>query len=137
VTTAAAALLTVIALPATAAAAQTPVCRDVKVPVTLVPGTPADQTIYGQLCSPAGGPSKVLQVLVHGVTYDHHYWDLPGFGGRYSYVRYMAAAGYSTLAIDRIGSGRSSHPPGALITAVSNADVLHQAPEESWRRGQP
>lgn len=122
----AAALLAFVVVSPTAAADPDPVCRDVEVPVSLVGGLPADQMIYGQLCDPRQGPSRTLQILLHGVTYDHHYWDMPGFGGRYSYVRYMAEAGYSTLALDRIGSGRSSHPLGTLITAVSNADVVHQ-----------
>lgn len=106
-------------------------CRDIEVPVTAAANA---NTVYGRLCDPAGGPSGTLQVLVHGLVYDHFYWDLPEFGGRYSYVRRAAAAGYSTLAIDRIGSGRSSHPSGVDVTALSNADVLHQIVQAA-RRG--
>jgi pimeloyl-ACP methyl ester carboxylesterase len=101
-------------------------CQDVTVPVSLVVGQSADNTVYGRLCQPAGTETRTLQVLLHGVTYDHHYWDMPGFNGRYSYVDYMAGAGYATLALDRIGSGLSSHPAGSQITATSNADVVHQ-----------
>ncbi|WP_051179394.1 alpha/beta hydrolase [Nocardia concava] len=108
------------------------VCRDVEVPVQLA-GRP--ERVYGRVCDPAGGPSAVLQLLVPGITYDHHYWDMPGFDGKYSYVRYAAAAGYSTFAIDRLGTGRSSRPDALNVTAMSDADVIHQV-VQAVRAGQ-
>jgi pimeloyl-ACP methyl ester carboxylesterase len=102
-------------------------CRDVTIPAALGPGLPRDQKIHGSLCLPTGDSPHVLQVLVHGASYDHGYWDFPGFGGRYSYVRYMTAAGYATLAIDQIGVGRSSHPPSVLATQAAAAHGVHEA----------
>ena len=67
--------------------------------------------------------SSVLQVLVHGMTYSHVYWDIPG---RNSYVDAAHRAGHSTLAIDRVGSGRSSHPLGAKVTIKVGAYTIHQ-----------
>ncbi|WP_218026760.1 alpha/beta hydrolase [Nocardia inohanensis] len=121
-----------VAAPGPAVASAEPDCRDIDIPVTVAG---AAHTVYGRLCNPAGGPSAALQVLVHGATYDHFYWDLPGFDGRYSYVRRASEAGYSTLAIDRIGSGRSSRPPATEVTALSNAEVLHQV-VRAMRRGE-
>jgi pimeloyl-ACP methyl ester carboxylesterase len=101
-------------------------CTDVRVPASLGPGLPRNQTVYGRLCLPAGDPPRVLQVLVHGASYDHTYWDFPGFDGRYSYVQYMTAAGYATLAVDQIGVGRSSHPLSALVTQAAAAHGIHE-----------
>jgi pimeloyl-ACP methyl ester carboxylesterase len=115
-----------VAIPARASAAAGATCRDVHIPVSLTPGGAKDQSIYGELCTPAGSRPRVIQVLVHGTTYDHNYWDLPGFGGRYSYVKHTVARGYAALAIDRIGVGRSSHPLSALTTVDTDADTLHQ-----------
>jgi pimeloyl-ACP methyl ester carboxylesterase len=106
---------------ATAAAS----CHGVTVAGALAPGLPKDQSIYGQYCS-ADSSESVLQVLVHGGTYDHTYWDFRGFGGRYSYVEAMNRAGYATLAIDQLGVGRSSHPPSVLTTQNSLAHGVHE-----------
>ncbi|MGW4242969.1 alpha/beta hydrolase [Nocardia sp. NPDC004722] len=128
---AAVAVVAGIALPGSAHADVGVSCRDVELPVVVAGNSYA---VYGNLCDPGSGPSATLQVLVHGLVYDHFYWDPPEFGGRYSYVRHAAAAGYSTLAIDRIGSGRSGHPAALDVTALSNADVVHQIVQAA-RRG--
>ena len=63
-----------------------------------------------KICSHKTTPRKVekcflklstLQVLVHGWTYNHTYWDPYGAGkpGR-SYARFMAKKGYVVLALD-------------------------------------
>ncbi|EYF03432.1 alpha/beta hydrolase [Chondromyces apiculatus] len=74
---------------------------------------------------------KPLQVVVHGSTYNHAYWDAPTLNGHdYSYARYMADAGYAVLAIDKLGAGRSDRPDGDLIdigVAVSNLDQILDA----------
>ena len=101
-------------------------CVSGNVPVTLAPHTPANQHVYAELCTPTGSAAPVVQLLVHGVTYDHSYWDVPGFDGRYSYVRAANAAGYATLAIDRIGSGASSHPLSALVDVNVQEWAVHQ-----------
>jgi pimeloyl-ACP methyl ester carboxylesterase len=72
--------------------------------------------IYGRFQRPAGLEARVLQILVHGATYSHTYWNFPGFDGRYSYSDFMARAGYATLAIDQLGVGRSDHPPSETVT---------------------
>ncbi len=45
------------------------------------------------------------------------------------------AAGFATLALDRIGIGRSSHPSGLLVTIDSDAATTHQAIQAIRRDG--
>ncbi|MGW6276849.1 alpha/beta hydrolase [Kribbella sp. NPDC055071] len=105
--------------------AQQPVCSDISTPISIA-GVP-DGVIYGRYCRAPASTGKPLQILVPGVTYTHAYFDLPGFDGRYSYVKYMNARGYDTLAIDRLGIGKSTRPPlGVTVNAYSNADAVHQ-----------
>ncbi len=101
-------------------------CTDVMLPVSITPVGPKPYAMYGKLCHPAAGPSDVIQILVHGYSYDHRYWAMPGFGDAYDYTKTANEAGYTTFAIDRLGSaGASSRPPSALVTLQANAIALH------------
>jgi pimeloyl-ACP methyl ester carboxylesterase len=108
-------------------AADGPSCQQVTVPVTLSPTDPTPYNVAGWLCvngSPAG---KTVQVLVHGFTYDHRYWDWPESPQTYSYVRSATDAGYVTFAYDRIGAGASDHPAdGNTVTVGAAGFVQHQ-----------
>ncbi|HEX5404435.1 MAG TPA: alpha/beta fold hydrolase [Pseudonocardiaceae bacterium] len=98
------------------------------IPVSLTGTGPTTDQLYGRLCTPPG--ATALQVLLSGITYDHTYWDLPGSSAdptHYSYVAHANAAGFATLALDRIGIGRSSHPNGLLVTINTDAATTHQA----------
>lgn len=97
-------------------------CTELNISVTLL-GLP--QTMYGELCQPQQASHTVL-VLVPGGSYDSEYWDLPSELGLHSFRAGMNDAGYATLTVDRLGTGRSSHPPSALLTGLVQADVLHQ-----------
>ncbi|HET6704516.1 alpha/beta hydrolase [Amycolatopsis sp.] len=97
-------------------------CRDVYFPVTLVA---LPQTMHGTLCVPAGGANTV-QVLIPGGTYNSSYWDIGYQPEIRSYRLAMNNAGYATLALDRLGTGRSSTPPSAVLTTVTEATVVHQ-----------
>ncbi|MEQ8176817.1 MAG: hypothetical protein RIA10_00660 [Amphiplicatus sp.] len=109
-----------------AGAAQKPNCEDVTLPVSVLAGGPKSYSLYGELCHPDGGPSSVIQILVHGYTYDHRYWSNPAFGAAYDYVAAANEAGYTTFAIDRLGSaGLSSRPLSALVTMLADAVSLH------------
>jgi alpha-beta hydrolase superfamily lysophospholipase len=113
----------VIGLPAASAQAQepAPACRDLTLPVTLA-GTA--QQIYGKLCTPAG--AKTVQVLVPGASYNSAYWDFPYTPETRSFRLAMNKVGYATLTLDRLGTGRSSHPASLLLTAFTQATVVHQ-----------
>jgi pimeloyl-ACP methyl ester carboxylesterase len=118
-------LLTTV--PARAGASGAPAhCRDVTVAVSIAQGEPARHRIWGQLCVPGHRRAAAVQVLVHGLNYSHLYWDFPFESRRYSYVRRANRAGYATFNLDRIGVGRSSHPPSGDVTLESNAYTIHQ-----------
>lgn len=65
---------------------------------------------------------KALQILVHGIGFDRSYWD---FTPATSYVTPVRAAGYDTLAIDRLGTGSSSKPDGRnQVQTATHVDYL-------------
>lgn len=97
-------------------------CEDVDVPVKF---SGRSGHIAGTLCIPPGG-AKAVQLLVHGYSYARYYWDFPYQPERYSYVDRANESGYATLAIDRIGDGESTHPPGANLTWDTAARTVHQ-----------
>jgi pimeloyl-ACP methyl ester carboxylesterase len=101
-------------------------CVDVTFPVTIAPGDATPYSVYGELCARGGIQQKTLQIALHGATYSHLYWDWPFQPERYSYMRQATAAGYAVLNLDRIGIGRSSHPPADAVDVESNAFVVHQ-----------
>jgi pimeloyl-ACP methyl ester carboxylesterase len=121
-------------------------CRKSMLPVDLELGLPATpgadvgvpvgdalgrQEVLIKMCVPEGkSEPSAVQLLVHGITYDHRYWNIADpqepDGDRYSWEAAAAENGYATAAIDRIGNGLSSHPPSPAVTIDSNATVVHQ-----------
>ncbi|EUC48102.1 hypothetical protein COCMIDRAFT_88427 [Bipolaris oryzae ATCC 44560] len=82
--------------------------------------------ISAQYCEPDGGSSDTIQVLTHGVGFDKTYWDLEYDNYNYSYVNSALDAGYSTLAIDRLGIGNSSHGnPFNEIQAQASLEAIN------------
>jgi alpha-beta hydrolase superfamily lysophospholipase len=122
-----AAVITVLALsaPAVASASDGSSCPMYRVPVHLSPGDSTVWHVAGWLCGPAKNGGTV-QILSPGGWYSHSYFDWPQDPGRYSYVRTLAAAGYATFNIDRIGIGQSDHPPAVLVNLPSEAFIAHQ-----------
>lgn len=117
---------------APAAQASTPepasaTCQDVAASVATSGGR---WQVHGRLCVPAN--ATTVQLLVPGATYNSSYFDFP-VGP--SYVRSANAAGYATLAIDRLGTGESSHPSGLALSGDLEAEVVHQLVQE-LRAGQ-
>jgi pimeloyl-ACP methyl ester carboxylesterase len=104
---------------ASAVAAQT-TCEDVEVPVTV--GL-SPQSMHGRLCVPRG--ATTLQVLVPGGTYTSAYWDIGYAPKTRSYRQAMNRAGIATVAIDRLGSGRSSKAVSAVVTVSAQAEAVH------------
>ena len=97
-------------------------------PVTLPDGSAA--TIAGYLYYHGSFRDRPLQILVHGATYNHTYWDFRDVNGAaYSYARYMAAPErkYAVLAIDQLAAGDSTHPANGLgVTLLETATALKQ-----------
>jgi alpha-beta hydrolase superfamily lysophospholipase len=96
-------------------------CRNVAVPVVVAGRSGA---IAGTLCVPPG--ATTVQLLVPGWTYNRFYWDVPYQPDTYSYVRAANRAGYATLAIDRLGTGASLHPPSATVTLQAHVRTVHE-----------
>ena len=111
---------------APAAQADPTQCQQQSVPVTLSPLDPTTYHVATWLCWQGTLTGKTVQLLVHGYTYDHLYWDLPYQSPNYSYVTAAVQAGYATLNIDRLGVGLSDHPAPELLTTISDAYVLHE-----------
>lgn len=101
-----------------------PVAEKIQVPVSLYSGGKAEYTVAAWLTFPSTARSVVL-ITVPGSTYGHTYWDFPYKPETYSFVRKMGKAGYTSLNIDRIGSGASSRPD-ANITAEMQGWIIHQ-----------
>jgi pimeloyl-ACP methyl ester carboxylesterase len=116
------ALLGITGLPGLGHADSAPSCQDVMLPVKLAG---LSQSMYGRLCVPSGG-ARTVQLLVPGASYNHTYWDFPYTPHIRSFRLAMNEAGYATLTVDRLGTGRSTRPPSLLLTSVSQADVTHQ-----------
>ncbi|KAJ7648385.1 Alpha/beta hydrolase family-domain-containing protein [Mycena polygramma] len=114
-------------------------CSSVVIPVhvdVLVPQDPTDPfaglksnasslrrvddtfNISGTFCQPNtvsnSNNSDVIQLLVHGFTYDGQYWSPPVEEFRnYSYAAFSCERGLSSLAVDCLGVGLSSRPVNA------------------------
>jgi pimeloyl-ACP methyl ester carboxylesterase len=74
-------------------------------------------------------PGNLVQLTVHGATYNHSYWDFSCAACQpdtYSYTQYMGQQGYTTFNYDRLGYGESDHPLPELVTIQSDAYVLSQ-----------
>ncbi|KAF7368783.1 hypothetical protein MVEN_00203400 [Mycena venus] len=74
----------------------------------------ATYNVYGVFCQPVTLSLKnagVIQLLVHGFTYNSQYWSPPVEEFRnYSYAAHSCDRGLSSLAIDWVGVGLSSRP---------------------------
>ena len=104
-------------------------CRRADLLVALAPGEPAEYSVSGELCATPDEvrQGRAVQVLIHGATYSHDYWDFGTVGDvSYSYARDMAASGLATFAFDEIGAGGSSHPASERVTVDVAAYVAHQ-----------
>lgn len=110
---------------ARAAGGTAPQCSAHTLAVRISDPGAATETLRGWLCHPRGHRPGTVQLLVHGATYNHRYWDFPVGGGYYSYVRAATAAGYATFNVDRVGAGDSSHPPAVLLDPAAGAVALH------------
>jgi pimeloyl-ACP methyl ester carboxylesterase len=101
-------------------------CQEMTFSVALSPGDAEAHQVFGVLCARGSIHKKTIQIALHGATYSHLYWDWPFQPETYSYVRQATAAGYAVLDLDRIGIGRSDHPPADQVDIAANAYVVHQ-----------
>ncbi|MGY0390651.1 alpha/beta hydrolase [Nocardioides sp. WG-D5] len=115
---------------------------DLQPGVTIAPGSDlgitfdkerSHQYLLVKLCLPTGQTPRGVQVLVHGITYDHRYWNIAdpqdSDADTYSWEHAAIRAGYATAAVDRLGSGDASHPLSTFVDITSNATALHNVVE--------
>ena len=96
-------------------------------PVSLSSG-PAN--VVGYLYYHGSYQNRPLQVLLHGATYNHAYWDFPDVNGEsYSYARHMAAQQYAVLALDLPGAGESDKPAGQTLGLADIGEAVRQIVE--------
>jgi pimeloyl-ACP methyl ester carboxylesterase len=119
-----AALLTTF-VPAASADTLALTCTQHTLQVRIADPGPASSTLFGQLCYRGSQAPATVQLLVHGITYNHIYWDFPVGGGYYSYVRAATLVGYATFNVDQIGAGNSSHPLSTELDVSAGAVALH------------
>jgi pimeloyl-ACP methyl ester carboxylesterase len=99
-------------------------CDPLNITVNLSQSDPTPYNIAASICGHHGRHLPVIQVLLHGSTYSHLYWDFPGQPE--TYVQAANHAGFVTLNMDRIGIGQSDHPNAFAVTVESNAFTIHQ-----------
>jgi pimeloyl-ACP methyl ester carboxylesterase len=104
-------------------------CASLILPVSPAPEQPRSWQVFVDYCQPfhwPRGQQREVDVLTHGATYTHTYWDWSQDPGLYSYVGKTLTDERATLNYDRIGNGASSRPLSTEITMASDAYVLHQ-----------
>jgi pimeloyl-ACP methyl ester carboxylesterase len=86
-----------------------------------VSGAAVECTMVGYLYYRGTYHNRILQVAVHGATYNHTYWNFPAVNGEdYSYAHYMTKGNYAVLALDQVGAGESCHPDGLTVVDLPN-----------------
>ncbi|PFH48441.1 hypothetical protein AMATHDRAFT_5789 [Amanita thiersii Skay4041] len=68
--------------------------------------------IWSKLCVPVHFKRGTLEFAIHGINFDHSYWDFGGEGSQYNYVEAAVNAGHAIFIYDRLGTGQSSKPDG-------------------------
>lgn len=75
---------------------------------------------------PAANASAPLEFLIHGIGFDSTYWNFPIMPQNYSYSMLANDMGYSTFAIDRLGTGNSSHPMSSVVQTATHVEIVRQ-----------
>lgn len=87
-------------------------------------------TVRGHLVRPSTavvgrGMTGPVTLYLHGLGLGEVFWDFQGVPG-YDYAAAEAAAGQTSVVIDRLGYGASDKPAGPGICIGSQADIAHQ-----------
>jgi pimeloyl-ACP methyl ester carboxylesterase len=94
-------------------------------PVSFKVGNPQEngtvRTIAGYRYDPPCKASTVV-LLQHGLSYTKEAWDFPG----YSVARPLAEAGFTVVAIDRLGYGESKLEDGYRVSQEAFAEMTRQ-----------
>lgn len=103
-------------------------CSQQTVPVTLSATNPTVYNLVGRLCLRTDSlrGSRTVQLMVAGITYDSNLFNPSLSPNSYSNVYAATSRGYSTFAIDRLGTGLSDKPAPGLLTTQSHSYVIGQ-----------
>jgi len=101
-------------------------CEAATIPVTLLGSSSPTYTVRGTLCMPLGPEPDVVQLLMHGATYNRGYFDFGYKNAIYSYQLHATAVGYATFNMDFLGYGTSDHPVSTDLSIQDRAYVAHQ-----------
>jgi len=101
-------------------------CEAATIPVTLLGSGSPTYTVRGTLCMPLGPEPEVVQLLLHGGTYNRGYFDFGYKNAIYSYQLHAMVVGYATFNLDFLGHGTSDHPVSTDLTMQNQAYVVHQ-----------
>jgi pimeloyl-ACP methyl ester carboxylesterase len=103
-------------------------CSQQSVPVYLSATDPTKYTVEGRLCLRSDNASRnqTIQLMIAGITYDQTLFNSSQSPNTNSYVFASTSRGYSTFAIDRLGTGLSQKPAPELLTLQSHAYVVGQ-----------
>lgn len=100
------------------------VCEELMIPVAVEPGLPATERMHADLCVP-DTPTSTIHVLVTPSVTNRFYFDPEFQPELYSYADALNRAGYATLNLEAIGSGKSSKPLSVLVTVDAYVDQVH------------
>lgn len=88
-----------------------------------------DMPLEGTYCKPSAGvrDRKTIQLLVHGISYSRSVWDGMSYSDVYDWHLSATAAGYHTIAINRLGHGHNPrHPdPIGVVQGPLHIEMLH------------
>ena len=97
--------------------------------VGLAPGQPASYVVRGELYATDDEllPGTTVQLLIHGATDKHDYWDFGRVDGiTHSYAQDIAVHGFPAFEVDILGSGDRSDPLSDQLTVQTAAYVAHE-----------
>lgn len=89
-------------------------------------------TIQGVLIRPTAGCTGSVLLAMHGLSYGAWAWDFPLRPETYSVAQALAARGYATVAVDRLGygdsygTGRPGQPNGYSLTVQGYGEMTAQ-----------
>lgn len=87
--------------------------------------------VSGRLIGPRAAleaPGSAVTLHLHGLGFGEFFWSFDAPAG-YDYAAAQAAAGRTSVVIDRLGYDASGHPEGNGSCLGSQADVAHQIVE--------
>jgi pimeloyl-ACP methyl ester carboxylesterase len=89
------------------------------------PTDDASYTIHGRLVGPTDNPNRAVVLGLHGLGYGEFFWDFEVVPG-YDWAAALAGHGITSVVVDRLGYGASSHPPGTQTCMGGQASIAHQ-----------